>query len=94
MNLGRYLFYDSTLMQVISNSTVRLYDGLHSTGVLLATIEVDSLGNFYTTEVLDFGNGLHKEVEGVKIAARMGSLIPLGAYSSCLALITNRIWSQ
>jgi len=38
-------------------ATVRLYDNWGPTPV--ATIEVDDLGNFYTTEEVDFTNGLN-----------------------------------
>ena len=86
--------YDTSLIQVFPNSTVRLYDGLDSTGVLISTIEVDSFGNFYSTEKIDFKNGLHVEVEGKLISAKMGSLIRSAACNKCHGVTTNRIWTK
>jgi len=84
--------YDSTLTQEFPNATIKLYDGINATGNLISTIEVDSLGNFYTTEDIDFGIGLYVEVLGVQIHAGMGSLITSGACNKCHGVITNRIW--
>jgi len=86
--------YDSSLKQVFPNSTVRLYDGLDSTGVLISTIEVDSFGNFYSTEKIDFKNGLYVEVGGKLISAKMGSLIRSAACNKCHGITTNRIWTK
>ena len=84
--------YDSTLSQVFPNATVKLYDGIDSSGTLVSIIEVDSFGNFYTTEDVDFGDGLYVEVIGNQINARMGSFITSGACNKCHGILTNRIW--
>ena len=84
--------YDTTIVQVFPNSTVRLYEFLDISGVLVATIEVDSLGNFYSTQKVDYKNGLHVEVEGKAITAKMGSLIHSGSCNKCHGVTTNRIW--
>ena len=84
--------YDSTMKQVSPNSTARIYDGLDSSGLLIATIEVDSFGNFYSTQKIDYENGLHVEVEGKTITAKMGSLIHSGSCNKCHGVTTNRIW--
>jgi hypothetical protein len=54
--------YDSNLIQVYPNTTIRLYTQPNGQGNLVATIEVDGLGNFYTTRSVDFGSGLYPSV--------------------------------
>lgn len=46
------------------NTTIKLYTDPAGTGTLVKTIEVDALGNFYTTETIDWGEGLYVEVLG------------------------------
>ena len=41
--------YDSLKTATLPNSTVKLYSGPNGTGSLIGIIEVDGLGNFYTT---------------------------------------------
>ena len=84
--------YDSTIYQAFPNATINLYDGIHATGNLIATIEADSFGNFYSTQNIDYGNGLYPEVVGEKISAVMGSAITTGACNKCHGVTTNRIW--
>ena len=86
--------YDSTLMQVFPNATVRLFDGINGTGNIIYTLEVDSLGNFYTTDSIDFGTGLYVKVEGVQANVQMGSAITSGACNKCHGVTTNRIWTK
>jgi hypothetical protein len=54
--------FDSNLIQVFPNSTIRLYTQPNGQGDLVATIEVDGLGNFFTTRSIVFGNGLYPSV--------------------------------
>ena len=84
--------YDSLIQNVYPNATVFIYDGLSSASPLLTRIEVDSLGNFYSTEEIDFKNGLHVEVEGKIGTAKMGSLIRSASCNRCHGVTTNRIW--
>jgi len=84
--------YDSTMQTVFPNATVYLYDGIDNSAPLIATIEVDSLGNFYTTEEIEFKNGLHVETKGTSLTAKMGSLIRSGSCNKCHGVTTNRIW--
>ncbi len=84
--------YDSTMQVVFPNAIVYLYNGIDNSAPLIATIEVDSLGNFYTTESIDFKNGLHVEVKGKKLTAKMGSLIRSASCNRCHGVTTNRIW--
>ena len=50
-----------TLFGNHGDDIIRLYNAL--SGALVAEIEVDDLGNFYTTESIDFNNGITIEVE-------------------------------
>ena len=86
--------YDSTKQNIFPHATVYLYDGLNNTAPLIASIEVDSLGNFYTTEDIPFEKGLHVEVAGFTLHAKMGSLIYKGSCNKCHGVTTNRIWTK
>jgi hypothetical protein len=41
------------------NAFVELYTGPNGTGTLVKSIEIDGRSNFYTTETVDFSNGLY-----------------------------------
>jgi len=49
--------YELDLTTYFPDATVFLYSGPGGTGDLIATIEVDGNGNFYTTVPIDLGNG-------------------------------------
>jgi len=49
--------YQLNLQDYYPDATVNLYSGPNGSGDLVATIEVDANGNFYTTEPIDLGNG-------------------------------------
>ncbi|WP_455219670.1 hypothetical protein [Kaarinaea lacus] len=56
--------YNLTETAVYPNTTIYLYTSANAAGNLVATIEVDALGNFYTTQNIDWGNnGLYPVVE-------------------------------
>ena len=76
--------YDSLFITPYPNAIVKLFTEANGQGKLLATIEVDGNGNFYTTEGVDFGNGLYPVVTGTtgKTMAMQGS-VKTGACNSC-----------
>ncbi|MDP4828094.1 MAG: hypothetical protein NWR73_10425, partial [Flavobacteriales bacterium] len=76
------------------NSTVRLYSGPDGSGNLVHTIEVDSKGNFYTTEDVNFGNGLYPAVEGPTSTQYMSTPITVGTCNNCHGQSTDRIWGE
>ena len=77
------------------NATIKLYTKSNGSGTLKASIEVDGLGNFYTTEDIDFGAGLYPVVVGTNGAANfMQSAIATGQCSSCHGITTGNIWSN
>jgi hypothetical protein len=49
--------YEFDLVTNFPDATISLYSGANGTGDLIATLEVDGNGNFYTTEPIDLGNG-------------------------------------
>ena len=76
------------------NATVKLYTGANETGSLKATLEVDKKGNFYTTENIDFSNGLYVSVEGSATTKHMDSSISTGKCNSCHGQNTGVIWTK
>lgn len=86
--------YDSLKTATLPNSTVKLYSGPNGTGSLIGIIEVDGLGNFYTTNSIDFGNGIYPSVEGDADTKYMFSSIVSGACNSCHGVSTDRIWTK
>lgn len=86
--------YDSLLVTPYPGATVKLYTGSNGTGTLVHTIEVDTKGNFHTTEMIDFGSGLHPIVIGNGGTKYMSSTISMGACNSCHGSTTARIWTK
>ncbi len=86
--------YDTTMNSVFPNTTVRLYTGANGSGTLKYTIEVDAKGNFYTTESIDFTNGLYPAVTGTQGTKYMSSSITTGNCASCHGNTTNKIWTK
>jgi hypothetical protein len=86
---GEYWFqisgtvYDSTLINTFPNATVKLYSEPNGTGELKYTVEVDAFGNFYSTEQIDFGNGLYASVQGNVSTTHMLSAVTTGRCNSC-----------
>jgi hypothetical protein len=95
---GEYWFqiagtvYDSTLTNIFPNATVKLYSEPNGGGELKNTIEVDALGNFYSTEQIDFGNGLYPTVQGDELNKNMLSSITDGRCNSCHGNSQDVIW--
>jgi hypothetical protein len=84
--------YDSTLTAYKPNTTVYLYTQQNAQGDLKYTIQVDGLGNFYTTEVIDFGNGLYPVIKSNSGERHMSSPITTGACNSCHGYSTSKLW--
>lgn len=86
--------YNNTLTSVFSGATVKLYSGSNGTGELIATIQVDENGNFYTTQAINFGTGLYATVEGNSATKNMISSLTTGACNSCHGVSVDRIWTE
>ena len=86
--------YDSLKTSTLPNSTVKLYSGPNGTGNLVATIEVDGLGNFYTTNSINFGSGLYTSATGNTTTKHMNTAITTGNCNSCHGGSVDRIWTK
>jgi len=86
--------YESTRTTTYPNATVKFYTGPNGTGNLKYTIQVDALGNFYTTEGISFGSGLYVSVEGDQQTNYMQSSLTTGACNSCHGGQTGKIWTE
>lgn len=84
--------FDSTKINPYPNAEVLLYTGPNGTGNLIKTIEVDLLGNFYTTEDVSFADGLYTSVistEGEETF--MNTMITSGQCNACHGVSAERI---
>jgi len=86
--------YDSLQVTPYPGATVKLYTGPNGTGTLVHTIEVDTKGNFHTTETIDFGAGLYPIVIGNVGTKRMSGSISMGSCNSCHGNTTGKIWTR
>lgn len=86
--------YDSTLSVTLPNTTVYLYTEQGGNGTLKHTVEVDGLGNFYTTESIDFGDGLYPTIKGATTSKHMSSPITSGQCNSCHGVSTSKLWTK
>jgi len=86
--------YDSTLAVTLPNTTVYLYTEQGGNGNLKHTIQVDGLGNFYTTESIDYGNGLYPTIKGPTSSKHMSSPITSGQCNSCHGVSTAKLWTK
>ena len=86
--------YDSLKTSSYPNSLINLYGGPNGTGGLVAAIEVDGLGNFYTTNEINFGNGLYTSASGNTSTEHMNMPITSGHCNSCHGGSVERIWTK
>ncbi len=86
--------YDDTQTNTVKNATINLYTGMDGTGTLKYTIQVDGLGNFYTTEPIDLTTPLYPSVTGSTSTNYMSTSITTGACNSCHNVSTGKIWAQ
>jgi hypothetical protein len=86
--------YDSLKTFPYPNSTVKLYTGPNGTGILKYTIQVDAIGNFFSTESIEFGSGLFPAVEGLHGIEYMFSVVTMGQCNSCHGVTAVKIWTR
>ncbi len=86
--------YDSLKTSTYPNATVKLFTGPNGTGTLKHTLQVDGLGNFYTTESIDFGTGLYPAVEGKNYTKYMSSSTRNGQCNSCHGSSAEKIYTN
>lgn len=85
--------YNEAKTNTFANSIVKLYTQPNGEGTLKYTINGDAKGNFYTTENIDFGNGLYVSVEGTT-ASFMVTPVSSGQCNSCHGSSTAKIWTK
>lgn len=74
------------------NGIIKIYDKPNGGGNMVASIEVDGLGNFYTTKGIDFGSGLYPSFESASgNTMYMAQTTITGACNSCHGISTPHI---
>jgi len=86
--------YNAAFTASNPNTTVKLYTGPNGSGSLVKIIEVDGQGNFFTTENIDFGQGLYAAVQGATTTKYMGTTAASGQCNSCHGVSTDKIWTE
>lgn len=75
------------------NGTVYLWSGMGGTGNLVATIEVDGLGNFFTTSSVLPGSGAYPQIKGSSGNYRsMPMMTTTGNCNACHGVSVAHIW--
>ncbi len=83
--------YESNLGVVNPDTTVRLFTRPGGTGKLVGTLEVDGLGNFFTTEPIDFSPGLYPVVYGQREVHYKALVTWSGECSRCHGVGVERL---
>lgn len=86
--------YDNVANTTFPNATIKFYTGPNGTGTLMYTISGDNLGNFYTTQAMNFTAGLYPAVQGKTTTMYMSTSISTGQCNSCHGVSTGKIWAQ
>jgi len=87
--------YKTDKKSVNPNGKIYLYTLPNGQGSLKYTIEVDALGNFYTTENINFETGLYPvHVNNTGNLKYMQSSIISGQCQSCHNVSTDKIWNE
>lgn len=74
------------------NAKIELYTEPNGSGTFIKMIEVDGKGNFYTTEYIDFANGLYIILSDANgNAINMVSAVSTGQCNSCHGETTDKI---
>ncbi|MFZ1678712.1 MAG: hypothetical protein WAT91_15630 [Saprospiraceae bacterium] len=77
-----------------ANGLVELYTGPNGTGKVAYTIQVDARGNFYTTENINFGNGLYPASVVGQTRRYMPDAVTSGQCNSCHGSSTHLIYTN
>ncbi len=84
--------YNGSLSAGYPNATVFLSTELAKVGSLVQLIEIDNVGNFYTTEAINYGNGLYVSIQGTQNdSAYMHAKIVSGNCNACHGNSTEKI---
>jgi hypothetical protein len=85
------VYQQQNLTAPLANVKIVFHDGPNASGNLIYSIEVDALGNFYTTDAIAWENGLYVSVEvpGQAITSSMSFTVNEGACGRCHAIDKN-----
>ena len=94
---GEYVFsvagtvYKPDLVSVHPGSVIRFHSAVDGGGNLVASIEVDDKGNFYTTEPVNLTAGPFASAEGTAATRYMQTSLSAGACNGCHGVTTSVI---
>lgn len=92
-NLAGTVFSNLAGTQKQPNGFVKLYTLPNGNGDLKYTLEVDGLGNFYSTENIDFSIGLYPAIFHANGNAKyMPTAVATGACNSCHGISIGKLW--
>ena len=86
--------YNQANSNPVSNGRVELYTGPNGTGNLAYSFDIDSRGNFYTTEKVNFGNGLYAAAVVSQSRRYMPDPVTTGQCNSCHGDSTHKIFGN
>ena len=86
--------YNEANNSTVPNGLVELYTGPNGTGSLAYTVEVDSRGNFYSTEKVNYGGGLYPVTVKGQSRRYMPDPVSNGQCNSCHGDSTHKIWGN
>lgn len=83
--------YDNSGNSPVNTGTIKLYTGPKGTGTVTATIQVDSKGNFFTSDQINFSGGLYPSYTNSSGTVYMGTVTISGQCGSCHGVSTGKI---
>ncbi len=87
--------YNKSATRGYPNGSVKFTTLPGGDGTIVKTLEIDSKGNFYTTETINFGSGLYVGVFGTNGEQKfMASKVTNGTCNSCHGSSTDKIWIE
>ena len=78
----------------VQNAIVKLYTKPDGGGDLVATLQVDKSGNFYTTSPISFGNGLYAAIVSKTGTRYMPAPTLNGSCNSCHGVVNAKLWAD
>lgn len=85
---------NSGLTAPLTSGTVKLYTQANGAGTLKHTFQIDTKGNFHTTDAVDF-TGLFAAVTGSNgVTQYMSTSLTSGACNSCHGPSTSKLWAN
>lgn len=84
----------TSLDSPLTSGTVKLYTAANGGGTLKHTIQIDSKGNFHTTESIDY-TGLYAAITGPSGTTNyMSSSLTNGSCNTCHGVSTSKLWGN